>query len=261
MEKVKIEVNPVFKEFEAEITSKLHEIIASKLHGRAEASDANSPAGTEYIYRGRNELYRIDIGDRQVIVKDFKRPHMVNRYVYTNLRKSKARRSFENAQQMMALGFLTPEPVAYCEVKRGMQLVWSFYLSIELHGVTEMRRWEENPDCDTLLPAFARDMYRLHQACVWHKDFSPGNILYRKDSEGNFSFYYVDLNRMQFGVDDRRKLMRMFRAINLKPEETERLGRLYAHVAGLDEDDMAAEALKQLEGYFAEQRRKRRFRS
>lgn len=260
MEKIKIEINPEFKAYSGQITAVLHRIIDGKFRSLSAGDSADYlPDGAEYIYRGRNSLYRFQMGETPVIVKDFKRPHILNRYVYTNLRKSKARRSFENALKIAGLGFLTPQPVAYCEVKRGLQLIWSFYLSVQLDGATEMRRWEENPDRETLLPAFAADMLRLHRAGVWHKDFSPGNILYKKDSAGNYNFYYVDLNRMQFDVTDKRKLMRMFRSINLNREEAQRLGRLYARAAGLDEDEIAAEALRQLEGYFAEQKRKKMF--
>ena len=123
-----------------------------------------------------------------------------------------------------------------------------------------MRHWEDHPCAATLVPAFASEIWRLHQAGVWHKDFSPGNILYTISPDGRYEFHYVDLNRMKFGVHDPKRLMSMFRSINLNPAETARLGRLYAAASGKDAAAMGKEALRRLEGYFAERRRKALFK-
>lgn len=202
-----------------------------------------------------------------VVVKEFKKPNLVNAYVYTTVRTSKAERSYRNAMKMSELGFLTPEPVAYGEVRNGIKLVSSCYICRELTGASEMRNWEDFPNAGTLIPAFAREIYRLHQAGVWHKDFSPGNILYKETaaekketSEGKYNFYYVDLNRMKFGVHDRKRQMSMFRSINLNPAETRKLAGYYAEVAGLEKAATEKEALEQLAGYFAERGRKARFK-
>lgn len=241
-----------------ELESKVREIIKGK---NADLKGGGKgwflPAGAEYIYKGRNRLYRVKAGDKSLIIKDFKRPNALNRHVYTTLRKSKARRSYENAVGMSELGFNTPAPVAWCEVKQGGALLWSFYICEELPGAAEMRHWENNPDCETLLPAFAREMLRLHRANVWIKDFSPGNILYKKHEGETYSFYHVDLNRLKFNEKNRKNLMRMFRAINLDRGETARLARLYAEAAGENPTLIEGEALRQLEGYFKVQKRKK----
>ena len=203
-----------------------------------------------------------------VVVKEFKKPNLVNAYVYTTVRTSKAERSYRNAMRMSELGFLTPEPVAYGEVRNGIKLVSSCYICRELTGASEMRNWEDFPNAGTLIPAFAREIYRLHQAGVWHKDFSPRNILYKETAAekketatGKYDFYYVDLNRMKFGVHDRKRQMSMFRSINLNPAETRKLAGYYAAVAGLDKATTEKEALEQLAGYFAERKRKSKLKS
>lgn len=218
------------------------------------------PADAEIIYEGRNRLYSTRLGDVKAVVKMFKRPNFINSYVYTTLRRSKAERSFNNALRLKKLGFLTPDPIAYIEVLSGLKLVGCQYICRELFNAREMRHWENLPDADTLIPAFAREILRLHETGVWNKDFSPGNILYKGNSSSGYEFYYVDLNRMEFGVHDPRKLMRMFRAINLNRKETARLGRLYAEVAGKNSDEMERIALRQLDRYFTAQRRKNFFK-
>ena len=100
------------------------------------------PDGAEVIYRGRNTLYRLRMGDSAVIVKEFGRPNAVNAFVYTTLRRSKARRSYENAERMRGLGFESPEPIAWGETREGLKLTGSCYICAELKGATEMRHWE-----------------------------------------------------------------------------------------------------------------------
>lgn len=218
------------------------------------------PDNAEIIYRGRNTLYRVMMDKVAAIVKDFRKPNFINSYIYTTVRTSKAKRSYLNAKRMQALGFLTPAPIAYGEVRKGSRLIRSYYISRELTGATEMRQWETHPHIDIILPAFAREIYRLHQAGVYHRDFSPGNVLYTGTPEEGYKFHYVDLNRMRFGVKRRSTLMSMFRSINLDPAETARLARLYAEVAHEDPDTIEREALAQLEGYFRERRRKQFFK-
>lgn len=243
--KYKIEINSRYEKYRTII----EDIVK---HGK--------PEQAEVIYRGRNILYRIDLGDIKAIVKDFKKPNIINAYVYTTIRESKAARSYRNATKILELGFDTPRPVAYGEVIKGLKLTNSYYISEELTGASEMRHWEDFDNADTLVPAFAREIWKLHQAGVWHKDFSPGNILYTGDSVQGYRFHYVDLNRMKFDVHDPKKLMSMFRSINLNPAETRRLGRAYAEASGEDPDKTEEKAASELEGYFAERRRKAFFK-
>lgn len=235
------------------------------------------PADAEVIYRGRNILYAVEIGTQleehcesnkrgeerpsiRAIVKDFRKPNVVNAYVYTTLRASKAARSYENAMKMSELGFLTPEPIAYAEVRKGIKLVSSCYISRELVGATEMRHWEDHPNAGGLVRAFAAEIRRLHQKGVLHKDFSPGNILYKRGKGGEYNFYHVDLNRMKFGEKHHGKLMSMFKSINLKAEETRRLARYYAEESGLDIATTEQEALSELKKYLRKRDRKRRLK-
>lgn len=256
-----IEINPAFEPLRGKIERMLRDTIAAKIESEAKHhTDKVLPDGAKYIYEGRNNLYRIETGNVPMIVKDFKKANLLNRYAYCTVRKSKAARSYLNALKMEDLGFKTPHPIAYCEYRRGIDLIYSFYVSEELTGTQEMRLWEKKPDVSTLLPAFAAEIVKLHRAGVWHKDFSPGNILYKRDKNGQYEFYYVDLNRMQFGVHDYKKQIRMLRSINLNMEETARIGRLYGEAAGLDPDVTAREALHELDGYLAERKKKARLK-
>lgn len=167
------------------------------------------PEGADIIYDERNRLFRIRHDGEPYIVKAFRRPNFINSLAYVSIRKSKARRSFENALRLAGLGFDTPEAAAYMEVRRGGRLAESYYISRDVHS-PQIRFWDRRQDAVALADALAAEMVRLHAEGVWHKDFSPGNILVENGSHGGYRLYHIDLNRMQFGVTDLNKLLDMF---------------------------------------------------
>lgn len=183
------------------------------------------PAGAEIIYDERNRLFRIRHNGQPYIVKAFRRPNPVNSVAYVTVRRSKAARSFANALRLTALGIDTPRAAAYMEVRHGLRLAESYYVCRDVAS-PQIRHWERRPDMDVMLDAFADDIVRLHLKGVWHKDFSPGNILV-EGTAPPYRFHYIDLNRMRFGVRDRRRLMSMFGRMHDLREMVADLGRRY----------------------------------
>ena len=231
-------------------------------HLRKEIADIAKngiPPSAEKIYEGRNALYRIKMGNVITVVKAFKLPGFINSRIYTTFRKSKAYRSYHNSKKMIALGFHVPEPIAYIEVRRGMRLMESYYICEEVKG-KELRHWEEYPESVPMLPALAHEIVKLHRGGVYHKDFSPGNILYTGSESTGYRFYFVDLNRMEFGVKSRKKLMSMFKSINLNTPEMVKLARLYAKAADEDEETVVAEALAANKKYMAQRNLKKKLK-
>ena len=222
------------------------------------------PSGAEVVYKGRrNTLFYIlpgeDAGrgaanslDFPVNVKAFRIPPFPNGYVYRAFRPSKAKRSYLNALKLLEMGFRTPAPLGYSEIHTGLPLgkhagIWpkmtrSFYFCEQL-PYENLRSWEEFPDRDALIAAFGAEIARIHAAGIWFHDFSPGNILLRRDGKGNYEFYYVDLNRMEFGVHDMSKLMQMFKSISWHDEWTAVLASSYAVAAGKNPADISAQAV------------------
>lgn len=49
------------------------------------------------IHKGRNELRIMEFEGRKLVVKAFRRPHLINQFVYGIFRASKAKRSYDNA--------------------------------------------------------------------------------------------------------------------------------------------------------------------
>jgi len=157
------------------------------------------PESGEVIYEGRNVLKTFEVGTVSIVVKSFKIPLWINRFVYTYVRKSKARRSYEHSVEIIKRGFMTPLPVGYVAVLSSGFLSHSYYISLLVENAETIRPYmdffrEEDED---LRIAFSRYTADLHSAGVYHIDYSPGNILVKKQN-GQFLFYLVDVNRMQF---------------------------------------------------------------
>ena len=150
------------------------------------------------VYDGRNILKRISLDNVDVVVKSFKKPHIINRVVYSYFRQSKAARSYIYSMELQKHGFNTPEPIAMIEQFQKGLLTNSYYVCSYDNGETVRYlmdgKVEGNED---KLLAFARYTFALHQAGILHLDYSPGNILIHQNGANEYSFSLVDVNRMQ----------------------------------------------------------------
>lgn len=215
------------------------------------------PPEATVIFKQRNTVATIPSGGITVNIKSFALPNIVNRYVYGRIRKSKARRSFANSQRLTRLGFLVPAPLAFIEERTALTFRRSFFISEHVFGLTEMRAPERHDFCGELMAALGREIARLHAAGVWMKDFSPGNVLFRRNpSTGGFDFYYVDLNRIRFDDHDPAHLDRMWERILFVPEQIAAATRAYAEATGRDADKVFATAMKRWNAFTARKRKK-----
>ena len=231
------------------------------LRKQIEEIPATAPKEDSIIYRGRNIIWRADIGGIDATIKSFHIPSAVNRIIYSTIRRSKARRSFDNAVKLQSLEIGTPEPIAYIEERVGGLLRRSYYIC-RMDPGQNIRHWEtEVANFDKMIHAFAGFTLELHQKGIFHKDYSPGNILFTVDDKGKYSFSLIDINRMQFGVKSKRKLYRNFRCLNIdSEEETARVARYYAESAGLNPNKMGQMAINLLRKYHAEKQWHRRIK-
>ena len=149
----------------------------------------------------RNQIKLFELEGKTINVKSFKVPHFINKIAYKYFRKSKARRSFEYATALLQKGIGTPQPIAYFENYDFIGLKDSYYFSEHLDCDLTYRELVEIPDFpdhDNILRQFTRFSYDLHQKGIEFLDHSPGNTLIKKNTEGNYDFFLVDLNRMNF---------------------------------------------------------------
>ncbi|MBX9808091.1 MAG: PhoP regulatory network YrbL family protein, partial [Flavobacteriaceae bacterium] len=149
----------------------------------------------------RNKIKLFELDDKTINIKSFKIPHLINKIAYKYFRKSKARRSFEYATALLEKGIGTPQPIAYFENYDLVGLKDSYYVSEQLKCDLTYRELVEIPDFpdhENILRQFTRFSFDLHGKGIEFLDHSPGNTLIKKNTEGNYDFFLVDLNRMDF---------------------------------------------------------------
>ncbi len=192
------------------------------------------------VTSGRNVIRRIEMAGLLLNVKSFQVPHWINRIAYAWFRKSKARRSFEYAQLLVAKGIGTPAPVAYIEQRHGGGLTSSYYVSLHLDDVRTFKQMtlEKPADWREMLCAFTRFTYDFQQKGIYFMDHSPGNTLIRRTEEGEFRFYLVDLNRMKFRTLDRQTGLKNFYRLGMDPEMCSIVATEYARLTGGNPDEM-----------------------
>ncbi|WP_245712031.1 lipopolysaccharide kinase InaA family protein [Flavobacterium gillisiae] len=161
----------------------------------------NSDLGTVFGNGDRNIIKLFDLDGKIINIKSFKIPNIVNKVAYKYFRKSKAKRSFEYATILLERGIGTPEPLAYFEKFNSIGLRDSYYVSEHLEANLTFRELVEIPDYpdnENILRQFTKFTFDLHEKGIEFLDHSPGNTLIKKEEGNTYSFYLVDLNRMNF---------------------------------------------------------------
>jgi tRNA A-37 threonylcarbamoyl transferase component Bud32 len=178
-----------------------------------EASRVVDPsAAQETIHWGRNYLYSTSWsaknGATEVVVKQFKNQGL-RRRLERRFRGSKAERSWRAAAAILNAGLRTPRPVALVESRKASGP--SYLVTERLVDVAEVRFFfrrlnndpdpGEFPECDTIgvLRSLGRLARRLHDAGIWYRDLSMGNILAEGTPASELDYYLVDTNRARVG--------------------------------------------------------------
>jgi hypothetical protein len=149
----------------------------------------------------RNTIKLFELEGYTINIKSFKVPNLINKIAYKYFRKSKARRSYEYALRLLENGIGTPKPIAFFENFDFIGLKDSYYISEHLDSDLTFRELVEIPDYPdhaTILRQFTRFSFDLHEKGIEFLDHSPGNTLIKKNPNGEYDFYLVDLNRMNF---------------------------------------------------------------
>jgi len=152
---------------------------------------------SQTIHKARNELKILQHNGIEVVVKAFKIPNIINRIAYSYLRAGKACKSYEYS---LKIDSFTPEPIGYIEFYDGGLLKESYFVSEKFSYDFTIREplLDKNfPASEEIFRTFARFSYDLHEAGIFHNDYSPGNILIKKEDE-KYIFKIVDINRMKF---------------------------------------------------------------
>jgi len=155
------------------------------------------------VIEGRNKVGVVSLPLQSGIQKNIfiKEYHLIgiNKFKSRFL-PSKAQKAWRGAIILIERGIATPSPVAYLEGRRRGFVDQSFFLTDELDGAEEVRRlFREVPEPELrgFLQALAVFLKTCHQKGILHRDLSDGNILTKKDRDGQVEFYLIDTNRIR----------------------------------------------------------------
>lgn len=172
--------------------------------------------GRNYLYVTRMESVQ---GPVDVVVKQFRNQGAKAR-LNRRLKGSKAERSWKVARALLDAGLLTPAPLMRIESAEPEGP--SFYICRQLEGATEARYILREATAGNADPGFLEDLgrlaRRLHDAGIWFRDFTSGNVLVHPDG-----LYLVDLNRARVGKTPNlsERMRDLSRMPVLRPEHQE----------------------------------------
>ncbi|MBJ7879346.1 lipopolysaccharide kinase InaA family protein [Gelidibacter salicanalis] len=218
--------------------------------------------GEDYGNQKRNTLKLFMLNDFTINVKSFRVPNLVNQIAYRFFRKSKAQRSYEYANKLLTLGIRTPQPIAYYEFHTLFLFKKSYYISEQLDcdlTYRELTTDFDYPNYETILRAFTRFTYQLHEKGVKFLDHSPGNTLINKNGE-DYDFYLVDLNRMQFGSLDFETRIKNFARLTKHKSMVEVMSDEYAKCIGKPYDTVFNAMWRETEAFQEKYHRKKRLK-
>jgi hypothetical protein len=194
---------------------------------------------TEKLGDDRNKIKIVTYDNQKLVVKSFKTPNFINAIVYRFFRKSKAARSYYNAQYLKKNHIGTPAAVAFLESLSFIGLDKSYYVSAyAAHDFTFRALIGDDSleNKEDILIQFASFMYKMHEAGVYFLDNSPGNTLILK--KGNkYEFSLVDLNRMKFYDIPYGERLKNFERLAPYKWMYDIMGKEYASLSGRDEKE------------------------
>ena len=192
----------------------------------------------ELVYKGRNVLRKFEYQGKEYVVKAFRTPNVINRFVYGIFRPSKAKRSFDNALRFHQIGVGTPFPVGYLNVRKGLLFDHSYYVTLVsecTHTYNELFYHKFDYE-DEVIKAVARVSALLHEHGYAHLDYGRGNILFEK-IEDEIKIEIVDLNRLAIGPLDLKKGCKNMERLPATPHMHKVFAQEYARLRGFDADE------------------------
>lgn len=187
-------------------------------------------------YKGRNAIKVLSFLGQDIVVKSFRIPHMINKFAYTFLRDSKAKKSYENSLKIIDF---VPEPLAYAEYFKFGLLYDSYFLCRDFKydfTIREVLLDYGFPDRENIFATFAAFTYTLHEEGIEHLDYSPGNILIKKEKD-TYMIKIIDVNRMRFGHLNRQKRLENFAKLWACDEDITTIATFYAQKMQINEEE------------------------
>jgi len=187
------------------------------------------------LQKERNEIKIVDFENEKINVKSFKIPNFIKKIAYTFLKDSKAKKSYNNSLRILEF---VPKPLAYIEFYKFGLLDKTYFLSEHFFYDFTIRDFlckTSTIEKNEVFKEFAKFSFALHNKGIYHLDFSPGNILIKKQNS-KYCFKIVDINRMKFIKFDLKLRMKNFAKLWADDDDLRLLISYYAKLLGADEN-------------------------
>lgn len=200
--------------------------------------------GDVIVEGARNIIKSNFLGNEKVNIKFFQKPGLFKSIIYSFFRSTKAKRSFDYANYLIDHKILTPFPIAYIENRNGLGLLEdSYYISQQIDYDFTIRELIHDPlfpERNIILEQFAVFTFKMHEAKVNFLDHSPGNTLVIKKANGQYEFYLIDLNRMNFKNLTIEERMDNFKKMWLSKTMVKVIAKSYANLSNESEEKLHA---------------------
>ena len=198
---------------------------------------------SQTIWQGRNT---IKLTEYDEVIKSYQNPSFFKSLIYGLFVRSKAQRSYEYALRLQqTIGNITPQPIAYMDVRYCCWLNESYYACRKSdcrHTFNELINNPSFPNREQILNAIGRFTALLHDNGVWHEDYSGGNILFNDDGS---HIEIIDLNRMKFlNHIGQEKGCRGFERLNIDRQALTLMAHSYAEARGFNKEQCAQDIIR-----------------
>ena len=209
------------------------------------------------IKDSRNVIKTYESDKLVLNIKSFKIPNIFNAFIYNKIRSGKAERSYRFAQKLLKLGINTPKPIAYFEFKTSLFFKNSYYVSEQINydfSIRDVINDSNFTDRIKILKLFSSFTFKLHENNINYLDHSPGNTLI-KANKGDYKFYLIDLNRMQFKKMSFKDRMKNFNRLTKDSLVIKIFSEQYASLYGLKFEAVYEKMLHYSDKFFSNRER------
>lgn len=199
----------------------------------------------DLIVKGSRNIIKSNLlGSEKVNIKFFQKPGLLKSIIYSFFRSTKAKRSFDYANYLLKHSISTPFPIAFVEERNTFGLLGnSFYFCKQIDydfTIRELIHDSLFPERNIILEQFTEFTFKLHEANVNFHDHSPGNTLIVNKGNGQYDFYLIDLNRMEFENLSIEKRMDNFKKMWLSKLMVKVVAKKYAQLTHQPEEKLLA---------------------
>lgn len=152
------------------------------------------------IYRDRNVIRTLKVGDMTLVVKRYARPSSMKRLAQRTFRSPKAKKAYVRPLQLRERGFESPEPVAFVRCNKGWFDSTTYFVCLQSKYKYDLSQLSTfSPEIqDEVIREFARFAANLHDHGFYHRDFSADNILFDRVRD-RIHFSLIDTNSISVG--------------------------------------------------------------